>query len=189
LGGYKYRNLPQVMTAYALKKVSTPIQMGYHHDVSPNHNEESSQFVDWRTIAAWIETQGSIDSTINRRRGIRGLRPFINRSIRIMQRYREALDVLSIFLRTQNVKSTIRYVKPSKKSFGRTPYFSLNILSVSDMDVVIANAFRFFITNKARRQVERYTRFRHATAAELRVILEMRQLNDPRPAARKKRAN
>ena len=115
IGGYKYRNLPQVMTAYALKKVSTPIQMGYHHDVSPNHNEESSQFVDWRTIAAWIETQGSIDSTINRRRGIRGLRPFINRSIRIMQKYREALDVLSIFLRTQNVKSTIRYVKPSKK--------------------------------------------------------------------------
>ena len=189
IGGYKYRNLPVVMAAYALKKMSTPIQMGYHHDVSPNHNQESSQFVDWRTIAAWIETEGSIDSTINRRRGIRGFRPFINRSIRIMQKYREALDVLSIFLRTQNVKSTIRYLKPSKKSFGTTPYFSLNILSVSDMDVVIANTVRFFITNKARRQVKRYTRFRHATAAELRAILEMRQLNDPRPAARKKRAN
>src|SRR5881409_2239228 len=89
----------------------------------------SSVLVDWHIIAAWIETEGSIDSTI-------------------------------------------RHVKPSRSSYGRTPYFSLNILSVKDMDVVIGNTAQFFITFKARRQVERFTRFRHATAVELRSILQ-----------------
>ena len=132
----------------------------------------SSVLVDWHIIAAWIETEGSIDSTINSRKRVKGLSPFINRSIRIMQKHREALDALSAFLRTQGVRSTIRHVKPSRSSYGRTPYFSLNIVSVKDMDVVIGNTAQFFITFKARRQVERFTRFRHATAVELRSILQ-----------------
>src|SRR2546422_242397 len=132
----------------------------------------SSVLVDWHIIAAWIETEGSIDSTINSRKRVKGLSPFINRSIRIMQKHREALDALSTFLRTQGVRSTIRHVKPSRSSYGRTPYFSLNILSAKDMDVVIGNTAQFFITFKARRQVERFTRFRHSTAVELRSILQ-----------------
>lgn len=179
--------LRERLTASAPKNGSPVSEAGRNHELA-NDYSEGAQFVDWRTIAAWIETEGSIDSTINRRRGVRGFTPYINRSIRIMQKYREALDALSNFLRTQNVKSTVRFVRPSKTSLGRTPYFSLNILSVADMDIVIESTTRFFITDKARRQVERYARFRHATATELRAILEMgRPSNLPPTRPRKKR--
>ena len=126
--------------------------------------------VTWRTVAAWIETEGSIDSTINRqrRRAHGQLSPYVNRSIRIIQKDREPLDKLSRFLRSQGIRSSVHLVKPSKTSFRRKPYFRLDITGLKDMDHVIRRCSPYFIARKATQQVDRYWHYRHATAEELR---------------------
>lgn len=127
-------------------------------------------------LAAWIETEGSIDSTINRQRRRRDskLSPYINRSIRIIQKYREPLDRLSEFLRSKGVGSSVHLMKPSSTSFGRTPYFRLDIVGLRNTDHVIARCTPYFITPKAIEQVDRYWRYRHARAEELRKELRER---------------
>jgi hypothetical protein len=133
--------------------------------------------ITWRTLAAWIETEGSIDSTINRQRhreGHKGLSPYVNRSIRIAQKDREPLDKLSKFLRKQGISSSVHLMRPSKTSFRRTPYFRLDITGLESIDYVLMKCSPYFITKKAKRQVARYWRYRHATAEKLRRKLQRR---------------
>lgn len=59
-------------------------------------------------------------------------------------------------------------MKPSNTSFGRTPYFRLDIIGLQNTDQVIARCTPYFITGKAIGQVDRYWRYRHANAEELR---------------------
>ncbi len=132
--------------------------------------QPSRLFLNWMVLAAWIETEGSIDSTINRQRRRQNskLSPYINRSIRIAQKDREPLDKLSEFLRSQGVGSSVHLMKPSNTSFRRTPYFRLDIIGLQNTDKVIARCTPYFITGKAIWQVDRYWRYRHANAEGLR---------------------
>ena len=147
-----------------------------HRSLSLISKVVSEPTINWQTIADWIDTEGSIDSTINhqRRRKSGGLSPYINRSIMIIQKDREPLDKLAEFLVSQGVNISVRFMKPSRTSFRRTPYFRLAIYGLEKLDYVIAKASPYFITEKSRRQVRRYHRFRHATADELRLFLQIR---------------
>jgi hypothetical protein len=132
---------------------------------------KSQPVLNWMILAAWIETEGSIDSTINRHRRNPRRSPCMNRSIRVIQKDDIPLKKLSKFLENQGIKSSVHLMKPSASSLGRTPYFRLDILGLSDMDEVITQTTPYFITPKAIRQVDRYWRYRHATAEGLRAEL------------------
>ncbi len=156
--------------------------------MKPNHllaplisDQTLEPIINWQTIADWIDTEGSIDSTINhqRRRKKGLLSPYINRSIKIIQKDREPLDKLASFLALEGVKTSVRLMKPSRTSFRRTPYFRLTVCGLESLDYVIAKAAPYFLTEKSRRQVRRYMRFRHATADELRQLLQMKAKKRP----------
>jgi hypothetical protein len=130
----------------------------------------------WVVLAAWIETEGCINSTINRSRRRRdgSPSPSVSRRICIIQKDRRPLDVLSIFLANKGITNSVRLMKPSSTSFRRTPYFRLNITGLHSLDEIIRRCTPYFITQKARYQVEKYWRYRHSTAEELRKELAHR---------------
>jgi len=135
--------------------------------------------IGWITLAAWIETEGNISSYICRSRvrkdGTRS--PCVSRRICIMQKDRFPLEILVAFLETQGIPSSVSPTNPTPTAFSRTPYFRLNITGLNNLDEVITKCTPFFITKKARFQVERYWRYRHSTADELRRELAKRYGN------------
>ncbi len=126
--------------------------------------------VNWQVFTAWVETEGSlnatIDSKLNPRTGTYYVR--IVRQILILQMEREPLAALHEFLLDHGIYSTIRIIKPSKSSFSKKSYFRLEIQRTEDIDKVVENIKDYLLTKKTMRQVEFYLRTRHMSATELR---------------------
>jgi len=146
-----------------------------------------SGVVDWKVFTAWVETEGSIASTVdfklNPRTGTYYAR--IVRAILISQNESAPLEALQLFLERQGVFSLIRLIKPSKTAFGKKPYYRLEIQRVEDIDKVVENIRDYLLTTKTRKQLEFYLRTRHMTSAELRegflqVWLESRRIKKRR---------
>ncbi len=127
--------------------------------------------VDWKVFAAWVETEGSVDSYVdfelNPRTGTYYVR--IVRSILIPQKERAPLAALQRFLTQEGVRSTIQFIKPSRTSFSKEPYCRLAIQRAEDIDKVVKNIKDYLLTQKTWYQIERYLHTRHMTASELRA--------------------
>jgi hypothetical protein len=130
-----------------------------------------SEFLDWKVVASWIETEGSISSTIVRRQR-EGYYPYVARQIHVVQVEREPLDALSDFLGRHGVYSFVRSIKPSHTAFRSEPYFRLEIYRTNDIDRVIAETSPYLLTNKAKSQIRKYHELRSATSQELRALLD-----------------
>src|SRR5713226_6524729 len=129
-----------------------------------------SDLVDWKVFAAWVETEGSIDSTVdfklNPRTGTYYAR--IVRAVLISQSERAPLAALQLFLEKHGIFSSIRFIKPSRTAFSKRPYYRLEIQRVEDIDKVVESIRNYLLTQKTRKQVEFYLRTRHKTSTELR---------------------
>ena len=132
---------------------------------------ESLSIVDWKVVAAWIETEGSIDATvdfkINPRTGNYWVR--IVRAILIGQGERGPLGALQQFLISNEIYSYLRLIKPSKTALGKKPYWRLEIQRMEDIDNVLDNTKGYLLTEKAKKQMEFYLHTRHMNSEQLRA--------------------
>jgi len=126
--------------------------------------------VDWKVFAAWVETEGSINSTIDFDQNPRTGKYFVHivRAILIPQSERAPLEALQLFLTRNEVYSKLRLLKPSKTSLTKNPYYRLEIERMEDIDKVVEHIKAYLITEKARNQVGFYLHVRHMTADQVR---------------------
>lgn len=128
-------------------------------------------FVDWKVFAAWIETEGSIDSTVSFKLNPRTETYYahVARAILIPQRERAPLVALQGFLKQHGIYSVIQDVMPSGTAFSKEPYFRLAIQRMDDIDRVIENMRGYLLTSKTLYRIEQYTHTRHMKSADLRT--------------------
>lgn len=126
--------------------------------------------VDWKVLAAWVETEGSINCTIdfklNRRTGV--YNPRVVRAILIPQGERAPLGSLQEFLLVNGVHSYLRLLKPSRSSFSQKPYYRLEIQRMEDIDRVVEHIRDYLLTDKGKNQLGFYLFTRHMNSAQLR---------------------
>jgi hypothetical protein len=131
----------------------------------------AEDIVDWKVFTAWVETEGSVDSTVvfrlNPNTG--NYSPLVARAILIPQVEEAPLLALQRFLDTQRIYSKMQFIMPSKTSFSNRPYYRLAIQRLEDIDAVISKIKSFVITTKTTSQIDRYLHLRHMNASELRA--------------------
>ncbi len=147
----------------------------------------NSSFVDWRVVAAWIETEGSVDSTVTFRKNptTGAYYPTVARAILIPQKERTPLAAIQQFLEEHGVFSTIQHIVPSRTAYSQNPYFRLAIQRVDDLDIVIENVKGYLLTRKTSYQIEEFSRRRHMKAAQLRAEFLSDWLDSDRNRKRK----
>lgn len=81
--------------------------------------------VDWKVFAAWVETEGSINTTVSFRLHAKTGKYWVQvaRSILIPQSERTPLDALQRFLHQEGIYSKIRLMKPSKTALSQNLYY------------------------------------------------------------------
>lgn len=105
--------------------------------------EVPSRWIDWKVVAAWIDGEGNLTT---RERGP-------NKSHRdycldISQKTRAPLEFIRSFLKCEGIKSkVIRRVNGS---------YSLQVTSVSDIDLVIKRTLPFIMTDNKKLQYDEY---------------------------------
>lgn len=108
--------------------------------------------VDWKTLAAWLDTEGSIISRIVRR-----IRNRIRRSrahgVSITQKDKRQLKILAEFLRRQGINPKMRCIAPVKG-------WELQVNRIVDIEKIIRRTEPDLITPKRLQQVARFKRMR-----------------------------
>ncbi len=106
-------------------------------------SEVPSKWMDWKVVASWIDGEGNL--TTRERGSNGGSRDY---RLDISQKERAPLEFIRSFLEREGIKAKVK-----KKANGT---HSLQVASVSDIDLIIKRTLPFIMTDNKRLQYEGY---------------------------------
>ena len=110
--------------------------------------------LDWKTFAAWLDTEGSITSMVTKMRNGDRVGSRRSHELAIYQDEKEVLETLRDFLIRSGISRSYLYQHQG------TGVWALKIYRPEDITSIISKAEPFLLTQKKKSQVERFRRFR-----------------------------